>query len=335
MRGVPERPPTGFVEAPTRFCSTCGGEKVNGSCATCNPRTVPLPRVSAGTQVTAQPSLSMPSPVRRRLWVPVLACAVGISLAMSALVVALDVRTDAAHMTARVRSVQERETQALRQEAQALRRQVVSMTVSESVLNRRLAKLESKVNGRPDPAVIARKSAPSVFTVGTDAGTGSGFIASADGNSSELVTNYHVIAKTYARGGRSVRITRGKLTYTGRITRVSQVEDLALVTLPRKLAVLPIATKRSAVGAPVLVLGSPLGLDGTVTSGIVSAYRTERGSRYLQFSAPISPGNSGGPVLNERGEVVGVSVSKYVGDGAEGLSFAIPAEKLCPAIHIC
>jgi putative serine protease PepD len=149
------------------------------------------------------------------------------------------------------------------------------------------------------------------------------------------VTNYHVIASTYAGGGRTVQIKRGKLTYTGRIVRVSQVDDLAVVSLSQKLAVLPIATKRSAVGAPVLVLGSPLGLDGTVTSGIVSAYRTEDGSRVLQFSAPISPGNSGGPVLNDRGEVVGVSVSKYIGEGAEGLSFAIPAERLCPAIRIC
>ena len=83
------------------------------------------------------------------------------------------------------------------------------------------------------------------------------------------------------------------------------------------------------------MLGSPLGLGGTVTSGIASAYRNDHGLTYLQFSAPISPGNSGGPVINEHGRVVGVSVMKMVGDGAEGLSFAIPSSRLCAALSVC
>jgi putative serine protease PepD len=72
-----------------------------------------------------------------------------------------------------------------------------------------------------------------------------------------------------------------------------------------------------------------------VSSGIVSAVRTEDGVRYIQFTAPISPGNSGGPVLDAHGKVIGISVAKAIGDGAEGLSFAIPAAVLCSSFDVC
>jgi S1-C subfamily serine protease len=85
----------------------------------------------------------------------------------------------------------------------------------------------------------------------------------------------------------------------------------------------------------VIVVGSPLGLGGTVATGIVSAFRTEEGLEYLQFSAPVSPGNSGGPVVDRSGAVVGVAVGKVVEDGAEGLSFAIPYERACRALGLC
>ena len=78
-----------------------------------------------------------------------------------------------------------------------------------------------------------------------------------------------------------------------------------------------------------------LGLGGTVTSGIVSAYRDDFALDYLQFSAPISPGNSGGPVLDEQGRVVGVAVAKMVTTGAEGIGFAIPASRLCVTLSVC
>jgi S1-C subfamily serine protease len=84
-----------------------------------------------------------------------------------------------------------------------------------------------------------------------------------------------------------------------------------------------------------MVVGAPLGLDATVTNGIVSALRTQDGHQYLQFSAPISPGNSGGPVVDSHGRVVGIAVSKYVGDNAEGLSFAVPVAKLCSGLNVC
>ena len=64
-------------------------------------------------------------------------------------------------------------------------------------------------------------------------------------------------------------------------------------------------------------------------------FRTEDGVDYLQFSAPISPGNSGGPVVDTKGRVVGVSVAKAVSEGAEGLSFAIPVNQVCVHLEVC
>jgi putative serine protease PepD len=67
----------------------------------------------------------------------------------------------------------------------------------------------------------------------------------------------------------------------------------------------------------------------------VSALRVEDGVHYIQFSAPISPGNSGGPVLDAGGRVIGVSVSKAVATGAEGLSFATPVAEVCSDLGVC
>ena len=128
---------------------------------------------------------------------------------------------------------------------------------------------------------------------------------------------------------------RAELTYNGTIIDASESNDLAVISVGGRLPVLDLMKRRPAIGEPVLVLGSPLGLGGTVTSGIVSAFRTDDGLDYLQFSAPISPGNSGGPLVNSEGEVVGVAVSKLVGEGAEGLGFAIPTTRLCTALDVC
>lgn len=81
----------------------------------------------------------------------------------------------------------------------------------------------------------------------------------------------------------------------------------------------------------MVVIGSPFGLERTVATGVVSAFR----QGYLQLSAPVSPGASGAPVLNDRGEVVGVIVTKITGAGAEGLSFAIPIRTVCKVLVGC
>jgi serine protease Do len=84
-----------------------------------------------------------------------------------------------------------------------------------------------------------------------------------------------------------------------------------------------------------LVMGSPLGLEGSVVSGVVSSYRVEEGEEYLQLSAPINPGNSGGPVTDVDGTVLGVIVAKYAGFAIEGLAFAVPTDVLCATFDVC
>jgi putative serine protease PepD len=74
-----------------------------------------------------------------------------------------------------------------------------------------------------------------------------------------------------------------------------------------------------------------MGLENSVSSGVVSALR----DGMVQFSAPISPGNSGGPVVDLSGRVIGIARSKLVGNGAEGLSFAVPISVVCGVLGTC
>jgi S1-C subfamily serine protease len=74
------------------------------------------------------------------------------------------------------------------------------------------------------------------------------------------------------------------------------------------------------------VIGNPLGLEHTLTNGIISARRIYEGERFIQMSAPISPGNSGGPVFDRHGRVIGVSVAHLI--GGQNLNFAVPVSQL-------
>jgi S1-C subfamily serine protease len=108
-------------------------------------------------------------------------------------------------------------------------------------------------------------------------------------------------------------------------------QDLASVEVVPTLPLLALNVHVPAVGAPILVVGSPLGLGGTVTTGVVSAHRTD----LIQISAPISPGNSGGPVVDAGGRAVGIASEKVVSNHAEGLGFAIPIREVCSALVHC
>jgi putative serine protease PepD len=132
-----------------------------------------------------------------------------------------------------------------------------------------------------------------------------------------------------------VQVMQDDATYPGTINQVDINDDLALVTTPETFPALTRATQAPQVGDSVLVVGAPLGLDQTVANGIISATRNDNGHDYLQFSAPVSPGDSGGPVVNQSGEVVGITVAKVVANNAEGLSFAIPVGVLCTGLSVC
>ncbi len=175
--------------------------------------------------------------------------------------------------------------------------------------------------------------AEGVVQVRTPAGLGSGFILNEDGF---LVTNFHVIenetqisVEVYRQNGPQLE----RRTYKQvRIVALNKFADLALLRIEDeaapKFVSVPVGDSESlAVGDRVFAIGSPLGLERTVTEGIVSTKtRPMQGDLYLQTTAQINPGNSGGPLFNLRGEVVGVTNMKIA--YGEGLGFAIPAEAL-------
>ena len=168
-----------------------------------------------------------------------------------------------------------------------------------------------------------------VVQVRTPGGLGSGFILNEEGF---LITNFHVIeAETqisvevyHQKAGPLERRTYKEV----RIVAMNKFQDLALLKIedkdaPRFTNVLLGDSDALSVGERVFAIGSPLGLERTVTEGILSTKTRElQGGLYLQTTAQINPGNSGGPLFNLRGEVVGVTNMKLT--FGEGLGFAIP-----------
>ena len=210
---------------------------------------------------------------------------------------------------------------------------LVTETATANGLAGRIAGLETKVSSAPDAALVARQVQASVFTIDTPDGLGSGWVVGSSGGNSTLITDYHVVATVWTgSGGHTVQVRQEAKSFTGTIVKVDPGDDLALITVKTTLVPLKRAKANPQVGDSVLVVGSPLGLGGTVSSGIVSSIRPDG---RIQFSAPISPGDSGGPVVNRFGEVIGVAESKLVGNGVEGLSFAIPISTVCSTVTTC
>ncbi len=187
----------------------------------------------------------------------------------------------------------------------------------------------------PEKAVreLVQRLGESVVQVRTPAGLGSGFFLTEDGY---LVTNFHVIEGETRISLEVYHQKDGQLdrhSYKDiRIIAMNKFVDLALLKvedkdLPKFQRVLLGDNDALAVGERVFAIGSPLGLERTVTEGILSTKTREvAGSLYLQTTAQINPGNSGGPLFNLRGEVVGVTNMKLT--FGEGIGFAIPVDEL-------
>src|SRR4051812_22323667 len=173
------------------------------------------------------------------------------------------------------------------------------------------------------PKVVARARATVVLLKALDRSgrvlaLGSGFRIAGG----RFVTNAHVVA-----GAARVEIfddSGALLGIAHYAEMLSSTVDLAILpSVGARTPALALAAAAPAVGEQVIAIGAPEGLTNTVSDGIVSAVRKLETRRLLQITAPISPGSSGGPVLNTRGEVVGVSVS-ILREG-QNLNFAVPA----------
>ena len=206
---------------------------------------------------------------------------------------------------------------------------------SLSALQARVKSLELQVGAQTDWSAIARDVQSSIFTVATKSGLGSGWVARTGAGGSDVVTNFHVVAEAWNAGEVSVQVRQGDRTMEGTVTRVERSDDLAIVHIAARFPALPTAAERPQLGDAVLAAGSPLGLGGSVSLGVVSGFRSLDGEDYIQFSAPISPGNSGGPVVDRHGRVVAVTAAKFEGQGVEALSLAIPVQTVCATVVSC
>jgi putative serine protease PepD len=202
-------------------------------------------------------------------------------------------------------------------------------------LRQRVTSLEARLNAQPDWTAIVRRVEPSVFTIETSVGLGSAWVVHSDSTGSDLVTNFHVVADVWNAGEIKVDVKQGDQTIKGVVSRVDRTDDLAIVHVTDQFAALPAVAYRPLLGSTVMAVGSPLGLAGSLSIGVVSGYRSIDGSDYLQFSAPISPGNSGGPVVDANGRVVAVAAAKFEGTGVEALSLAIPVQTVCTMLIAC
>ncbi|HYG24600.1 MAG TPA: trypsin-like peptidase domain-containing protein [Verrucomicrobiae bacterium] len=180
---------------------------------------------------------------------------------------------------------------------------------------------------------LVKQIGEAVVQVRTPGGLGSGFIINEDGF---LLTNFHVIEgetqisiEVYLQSNGQIEPRTFRQV---RIVAMNKFEDMALLKIDDKDApkfkfVMLGSSDAMAVGERVFAIGSPLGLERTVTEGILSTKTREmQGELYLQTTAQINPGNSGGPLFNLSGEVVGITNMKVT--FGEGIGFAIPIESV-------
>ena len=169
---------------------------------------------------------------------------------------------------------------------------------------------------------VVKRTLSGVVEISTPRGKGTGFLID---NKGLLLTNRHVVGRFPEV---DVRFNDNKTVRAKVIGKTADL-DVALLQiqdLSTKISypALPLCIRKTAtVGEDIIVIGNPLGLQATTTRGIISGVRNEDGSTMLQIDAPVNPGNSGGPIVNYNGEVLGIVTAKMVALGVEGIGFGI------------
>jgi S1-C subfamily serine protease len=251
-------------------------------------------------------------------------------LAAVAVAVALAALAASMFVLYRQSSVFRSERSARQAEIGRLRKQVTLLESRGAALAGRVGSAEKSLKRRDSGiAPLASRVLRSVFTVETNTGLGSGFIAWRDAGASYLLTANHVV-EGHLVG--DVTVSRKGGSWSGEVSAVDPAHDLALVRISAKPAGAgPLwqtpSTQPPRAGDELLLLGSPYGLYGTVTTGIVSRVT----ARAIQTDAAANPGNSGGPALDREGHVVGVLVA----GGGENINFAVPIRLACAKLRRC
>lgn len=197
--------------------------------------------------------------------------------------------------------------------------------------------LEKQAGTVFNPEAVASQVLPSVFRVRAGQFTGTAFAIGkpAAGGGTNLFTNFHVVESVWKSGGRKVDLERTDQRFPATIVKVDQTNDVAQLRTDGSFTGLTPAPEAVKSGQQIVVVGAPLGLEDTVTTGVVSAFRQaeDKSGPVVQFDAPINPGNSGGPVINGAKQVVGIATAKA--RNAEGIGLAIPIKTACDSIPIC
>lgn len=169
-------------------------------------------------------------------------------------------------------------------------------------------------SGVMDYANLVEKVMPSIVRIKTEKSTGSGFFVSSNG---DILTNHHVV-----KNAQNIIIipSKGEASYA-LVKDFDAEKDVALLVIntSKPTPFLKISSVLPRQGEAIMAIGNPRGLEGTVSNGIVSAFR--KNNTWVQFTAPVSPGSSGGALINSRGEVVGMT-TMLLEDG-QNLNFAI------------
>jgi S1-C subfamily serine protease len=219
---------------------------------------------------------------------------------------------------------------ALRAEVDRVSKRVETLDSRNEQVANRLGTAENAIKRREaGSAGLAKNVLQSVFTVQTDRGLGSGFVAWMDEQSTYVLTADHVVEGTDSP---TVTLERKGGGWQGEIAAVDARNDLALIRLNgRPNGIEPLwqdpYRKPPRPGDELLLIGSPFGLGGSVTKGIVSRVA----AREIQTDAAANPGNSGGPAIDSRGRVVGILVA----GGGQNVNFAVPIARVCIKLRRC
>lgn len=200
-----------------------------------------------------------------------------------------------------------------------------SLTSTQESINEKFDELKASISS--DFSGIIETAVNSVVSVKTDVSQGSGFFITNDGY---IVTNAHILDQahlikivTYSQGQKDATL----IGYDDNL-------DIALLKVSGNFDALTLANSDNIkVGEKVIAVGNPYGLSFTVTEGIVSAVNREANGlqAYIQTDVPLNPGNSGGPLIDKQGEVIGINNFKV--SGGEALGFALESNYVEEAIN--
>lgn len=171
-----------------------------------------------------------------------------------------------------------------------------------------------------------QRAAPSVVEVKTDVGQGSGVIVQPQGL---IITNAHVVGSAT----RVEVINSSGTSMSAEVLTSDEFQDLAVLRPAGNpgpgVEIVDDSVGPPSIGSSVFAIGSPFGLQNTVTAGVVSAFRGEQGRPLIQFDAPVNPGNSGGGLFDLEGRLIGIPTAiRSPIQGNVGIAFAVPASRV-------